>query len=51
MNMVDADNEKSDDDALVKAMFVVRKSKRFGEKTAGMSSFSSFKYTAEGSAA
>ena len=51
MNMVDADNEKSDDDALVKAMFVVRKSKRFGEKTAGMSSFSSFKYTAEGAAA
>ena len=51
MNMVDADNEKNDDDTLVKSLFVVRNSKRFGEKTAGMSSFSSFKYTAEGSAA
>ena len=49
MNMVDADNEKNNDDELVKAMFVVKKSKRFGEKTAGLSSFSSFAYTAEGS--
>lgn len=48
MNMVDADNEKNNDDALVKALYNVKKSKRFGEKTAGLSSFSSFKYVAEG---
>ncbi len=48
MNMVDADNEKSDDDDLVKKMYNVKTSKRFGEKTIGMSSFSSFQYTKEG---
>lgn len=48
MNMVDADNEKNNDDELVKALYLVKKSKRFGEKTAGLSSFSSFKYVAEG---
>lgn len=51
MNMVDADTEKNNDDELVKALFNVKKSKKFGEKTAGLSSFASFKYTAEGSAA
>lgn len=51
MNMVDADNEKNNDDELVKALFNVKKSKKFGEKTAGLSSFASFKYTAEGSEA
>lgn len=48
MNMVDADNEKNNDDALVKALYNVKKSKRFGEKTAGLSSFASFKYVEEG---
>lgn len=48
MNMQDADNEKSDDDALVKSMYLVKTSKRFGEKTFGMSSFGSFMFTKEG---
>lgn len=48
MNMQDADNEKNDDDALVKSMYQVKTSKRFGEKTFGMSSFGSFMYTDEG---
>lgn len=48
MNMQDADTEKNDDDALVKGLYQVKKSKRFGEKTAGLSSFGSFEYTPEG---
>lgn len=48
MVMTDTDNEKNNDDELVKALYNVKKSKRFGEKTAGLSTFSSFKYTAEG---
>lgn len=48
MNMQDADNEKNDDDALVKSLYQVKNSKRFGEKTMGMSSFGSFMYTKEG---
>ena len=48
MNMVDADNEKSNDDELVKKLYNVKTSKRFGEKTIGMSSFGSFQYTKEG---
>lgn len=47
-NMSDSDNEKNNDDELVKALYSVKKSKRFGEKTAGLSSFGNFDYTAEG---
>lgn len=50
-NMNDADNEKNNDDALVKALYSTKKSKRFAEKTAGMSSFANFEYTGEGEAA
>ena len=42
MKMADADTEQSDDDALVKGLFTVKTSKRFGEKVVGSSAFSSF---------
>lgn len=48
MKMADADTEQSDDDALVKGLFTVKTSKRFGEKVVGSSAFSSFKTVAEG---
>lgn len=50
-NMTDSDNEQNNDDALVKALYSVKKSKKFGEKTAGLSTFGNFEYTAEGDAA
>lgn len=48
MKMKDTDNEKNNDDELVKALFNVKKSKRFGEKIAGMSTFSNFDLVDEG---
>ncbi len=48
MKMKDTDNEKNNDDALVNALFNVKKSKRFGEKIAGMSTFSNFELVDEG---
>ena len=48
MKMKDTDNEKNNDDALVNALFNVKKSKRFGEKIAGMSTFSNFDLVDEG---
>ena len=42
MKMKDTDNEKNNDDALVNALFNVKKSKRFGEKIAGLSTFGNF---------
>lgn len=46
--MKDADNEKNNDDELVKALFNVKKSDKFGEKAAGMTSFGDFEIVAEG---
>ena len=51
MKMKDTDNEKSNDDALVSALFNVKKSKRFGEKIAGFSTFGNFEAVDEGAAA
>lgn len=48
MKMADADTEQSDDDALVKAVFNVRTSNRFGEKAVGSSGYQSMKTVAEG---
>ena len=48
MKMKDADNEKNNDDALVKALANVRTSKKFAEKIAGLSSFSNFEIADEG---
>ena len=48
MKMKDTDNEKNNDDELVNALFNVKKSKRFGEKIAGMSTFSNFDLVDEG---
>ena len=48
MKMKDTDNEKNNDDELVNALFNVKKSKRFGEKIAGMSTFSNFELVDEG---
>lgn len=48
MKMADADQEQSDDDALVKALYNVETSKRFGEKLVGSSAFSSFNAVDEG---
>lgn len=50
-NMQDADTEKNNDDALVKALYNVRTSKRFGEKAAGMTEFGNFEPVEEGGAA
>ena len=46
--MRDVDNEKNNDDELVKALFNVKKSDKFGEKAAGLTSFSNFEIVAEG---
>lgn len=48
MKMKDTDNEKNNDDELVNTLFNVKKSKRFGEKIAGMSTFSNFELVDEG---
>lgn len=46
--MMDTDSEKNNDDALVNAMYNVKKSNRFGEKSTGLTSFSNFEIVAEG---
>jgi hypothetical protein len=46
--MNDVDTEKNNDDELVKALFNVKKSDKFGEKAAGMTSFGDFEIVAEG---
>ena len=46
--MQDTDNEKNHDDELVKALFNVKKSKKFGERTTGLTSFSNFDIVEEG---
>lgn len=51
MKMKDTDNEKNNDDELVKALFNVKKSKRFGEKIAGLSTFGNFEAVDEGAEA
>lgn len=51
MKMKDTDNEKNNDDALVNALFNVKKSKRFGEKIAGLSTFGNFEAVDEGAEA
>lgn len=48
MKMADAETEHAKDQELVKAMFLVKTSKRFGEKVVGSSAFSSFQGVAEG---
>ena len=47
----DTDNEKNNDDELVNALFNVKKSKRFGEKIAGLSTFGNFEAVDEGAEA
>lgn len=49
--MLDVDNTKTKDDVLLDAMFNVQKSNRFGEKSAGMTSFGDFARVAEGGTA
>lgn len=51
MKMKDTDNEKNNDDELVNALFNVKKSKRFGEKIAGLSTFGNFEVVDEGAEA
>lgn len=51
MKMKDTDNEKNNDDELVNALFNVKKSKRFGEKIAGLSTFGNFEAVDEGAEA
>ena len=46
--MQDTDNEKNNDDELVKAIFNVKTSKRFGEKVGSMTEFANFDIVAEG---
>ena len=50
MVMQDTDNEKNNDDELVKAMFNVKKSKKFGEKIGSMTEFANFEAVEEGNA-
>lgn len=51
MKMKDTDNEKNNDDELVNALFNVKKSRRFGEKIAGLSTFGNFEAVDEGAEA
>ena len=51
MKMKDTDNEKNNDDELVNALFNVKKSKRVGEKIAGLSTFGNFEAVDEGAEA
>lgn len=50
MVMQDTDNEKNNDDELVKAMYNVKKSKKFGEKIGSMTEFANFEAVEEGNA-
>lgn len=49
--MQDADREKNSDDELVKALYNVKSSKKFGEKLTGMTEFGNFDIVEEGGAA
>lgn len=49
--MQDADNQKNKDDELVNAVFNVKKSQKFGEKTSSVTAFSNFDIVAEGGSA
>lgn len=44
----DTDTEKNNDDELVKALFNVKKSDKFGEKTSGLTEFGNFEIVDEG---
>lgn len=46
--MMDADNEKNNDDELVSALYNVKKSNSFGEKLGGMTEFGNFEAVPEG---
>lgn len=46
--MQDTDSEKNNDDKLVSDLFNVKKSKRFGEKSTGLTSFANFEIVEEG---
>lgn len=46
--MQDTDTEKNNDDELVKAIYNVKKSTKFGEKMAGLTEFSNFSVVGEG---
>lgn len=48
MVMQDTDNEKNNDDELVKALYNVSTSKKFGEKIGSMTEFGNFEAVAEG---
>lgn len=46
--ILDVDNGKTNDEEVLKAMFNVKKSKKFGERTGGMTEFSNFDIVEEG---
>ena len=48
MVMQDTDNEKNNDDELVKAIYNVKSSKKFGEKIGSMTEFGNFEAVTEG---
>lgn len=48
MVMQDTDNEKNNDDELVKALYNVKDSKKFGEKIGSMTEFANFEAVGEG---
>lgn len=47
----DVDNEKNNDDAVLESIFNVKKSKKFGERTGGMTEFGNFDIVDEGAPA
>ena len=49
--MQDTDNEKNKDDDLVKALYSVKKSSKFGERTSGLTELSNFAIVGEGEVA
>ncbi|HWR30606.1 MAG TPA: hypothetical protein VN631_12335 [Negativicutes bacterium] len=49
--IADVDNGKTNDDAVLEAIYNVKKSKKFGERTGGMTEFSSFDIVDEGGVA
>ena len=49
--MQDTDNEKNKDDDLVNALYTVKKSSKFGERTSGLTELSNFAIVGEGAEA
>lgn len=49
--MQDTDSEKNNDDEIVKLLYTVKTSKKFAEKTTGLTEFSDFSIVGEGEAA